>query len=238
MATTRGTVIDRVANMLGDTSTDFRTFMETSFNNMLYALHDLHDWEWKHKSGTFPTVASTESYVVATAASLTDFRSPNDIEVLWDSTNKRFLNRKELRDIRKRYPEGVTTGQPTVFAGWGDTTVYFFPIPDGAYTIKFLYTKTATEATSDANTLVTTLGVPAYVHYLFEKMCLAEGMLYHDDARRTALLEEIIKVWKPLAMQADMKHLESGARFKFWEEEVCPSGVTYDDYLRKWWAEA
>jgi len=41
-----------------------------------------------------------------------------------------------------------------------------------------------------------------------------------DEARYASMIEYYEKVLLPRAIQADMKHLESGARFKFWEEVI------------------
>lgn len=236
MSLTRGNIIDRVVRILGDTSTEFRTFLETSCNNMLFALWDRHDWTFKHKSGTFNTVAGTESYNLATSS--TDIRSAEDVEVLYDTTNGRFLTKIDLRDIRKRFPKEDTSGQPVVYAPWGATTIFLSDEPNDIFTMKYLYISVPTLPTSDSHDLFTQCGLPAHTQYLFEKMVLAEGMLDYDDDRRNAMLQEINSIWLPNAIQADMRHLESSARFKFWEEELSPSGGSYNDFLRYTWLQA
>lgn len=231
---TRGTLLDRIVAIIGNDTTAFRTYLEGSFNNMLDALFDMHDWCFKGGLGTFTTVSGTESYNLRTSS--TDIRSAQDVEVIWDKTNQRFLNPGELRDIRKTHPAQTQTGKPSVFARWGANTIYLYNNPDGAYIMNYLYTKKATYSTLDADNIETTLGVPTYVHYLLEKMVLAEAFLFDDETRRNSMLEEIEKIWKPLAIAADMKHLENSARFKFWEEELRQTGVTYDQYLARTWA--
>ena len=316
MATqTRGNLIDRVVSILGDDSTEFRTYLEGSFNNVLFALFDMHDWEWKHRTGSFVTVAGTESYDLsnvrriyhgavtggpfqigeiitgsistatgvitsvgsvfvlytplsgtlqasetitggtsgATATTsaapeggvlnIGDFRSAQDIEVLYDSTNGKWIQKVDLRDIRKRWPKEDTSGKPSIYAPWGTKTIILSDKPDAAYTMKFLYTAKATRTSADSVDLEDALGIPDYVQYVVEKMLLAEGMLKYDDNRRNALLAEIGTPLLPNtlmfnAVQADMKHLESGARFKFWEEELAASGTSFNDFLRATWANA
>ncbi len=313
MGLTRGQLLDRIASPLGDTSTKFRTYLEGSFNHAMYALYDMHDWEWKHKLGTFSTVAGTESYDLsvnkliyhgsvtggpfvagetitggtsgatgrvnsvgpvflnytavsgtlvisevitgttstATATSTTaplgglagvaDIRSAQDIEIMYDTTNGRVLPKVDLKNIRKQYPKEDTSGQPRYYAPWGDKTVYLSDEPDATYIIKYLYTSKATSSSSDSDSIETVLGIPDYVQYLLEKMVMAEAMLYYDDARRTVILQEIGSAGSRgtllfNAIAADMKHLESTARFKFWEEELCQNGLTYDQYLGRVWA--
>lgn len=313
MATqTRGNLIDRVAEILGDDSTEFRTYLAGSFNNVLFAIFDIHDWEWKHRTGQFITSAGTESYdlsnirriyhgavtggpfqvgeiitggtssatgvvsslgsvflfytplsgtlqsgevitggtSLATATTSTapdggalgvgDVRSAQDIEVLYDVTNGKWLEKVDLREIRKRWPKEDTSGKPRMYAPWGTKTIVLSDKPDAAYTMKFLYTAKAIRTTGDSVDLEDALGIPDYVHYVIEKMLLAEGMLKYDDARRNALLQEIGTPLLPNtllfnAVQADMKHLESGARFKFWEEELAASGTSFNDFLRATW---
>ncbi len=247
MELTRGNVIDRVANTLGDTSTSFRTHLETSFNEMMDVLWDLHDWNWKHKSATFSTVSGTEEYDLSSTlivSGLGDLRSSTDIEVMYDKTNGRFLLSHDLREFRKRYPKEDQSGQPTHRAPWGAKSVFLNPKPNGVFSMKFLYITKATYPADilspppnlDNVTLEANLGIPSYIHYLFEKLVLAEGMLFYDDSRRTALLNEITTLWLRNAVTADMKQLETTARFKFWEEELASSGLTFDDFLRRTWA--
>ena len=216
--------------------TDFLTFLDSRIDQALFALFDMHDWNWKHKEGTFNTVATTESYSLATPSPY--IRSSQDLEVIWDSTNKKFLDKVDLHTIRKQFPEGSQAGKPIRYAPWGTKHIYLDRIPDGIYTIKYLYLSKAVLLAADANDIETTSGVPDYVHFLLEKMVLADAMIIDNDTRRDNLLTEIIRVWKPLAVNADMKHLESSARFKFWEEELQPYGTTFDDFLRHaWWGD-
>jgi len=237
MSMTRLQLKNSIATFLerpGDS--DFLTFLDSRIDQMLFALYDIHDWNWKHKSGTFNTVASTESYNLS--ASSVDFRSSEDIEVLWDSTNKVWLDKVDLHIIRKQYPEGSQSNKPTRYAPWGTKTIFLDPIPNGIYTMNYLYISKATIPTQDSDDLEIVCGIPDYCHYLLEKMVLAEAMIIDNDNRRDNILLEIDKLWKRNAINADMKHLESSARFKFWEEELQPSGVTYDAFLRRvWWDE-
>ena len=237
MAMTRLQLKNNIATALerpGDT--DFLAYLDSRIDQMLFFLFDMHDWNWKHKSGTFNTVATTESYDISSTS--TDVRSSQDLEVLWDSTNKRFLSKVDLHIIRKQYPGGSQAGKPLRYAPWGTKTIYLDPIPDGTYVLNYLYLSKATLPTSDSDDLESVCGVPDYCQYLLEKLVLAEAMIIDNDSRRDNLLVEIDKLWKVKAVNADMKHLESTARFKFWEEELAPYGTTYDDYLRHvWWDE-
>jgi len=237
MAMTRLQLKNNIASFLerpGDT--DFLTFLDSRIDQMLFALFDMHDWNWKHKDGTFNTVASTESYDISSSSPY--IRSSQDLEVLWDSTNKRWLSKVDLHIIRKQYPEGSQEGKPIRYAPWGTKTIYLDRIPDDAFVMKYLYISKAVLMTDDADDIESTTGVPDYCHFLLEKMVLAEAMIIDNDNRRDNLLIEIERYWKKLAIDADMKHLEATARFKFWEEELKPYGTTYDDYLRHvWWDE-
>lgn len=241
MGLTRGQVLNRVVSILGDDSAVFRTYLAGSFNHVMHSLYDMHDWEWKHTSGTFNTVVGTESYDLSIPSPR--LRSAQDIECMWDKTNGRFIHKTDLRDIRKHWPKEDTSGQPTNYAPWGLRAIVLTDEPDGIYTINFLHVSKAIEATDDADDIETDLGIPDFIQYLLEKMVLAEGMLYYDDNRRAALLGEIgtpavVNSLMFNAIAADMNHLDSGARFKFWEEELRPTSLTYNDFLRRTWVGA
>jgi len=235
MAMTRLQLKNNIASLLerpGDV--DFLAFLDSRIDQALFALFDMHDWNWKHKDGSFNTVATTESYDLS--ATSTDIRSSQDIEVMWDTTNKRFLSKIDLHIIRKRYPEGSQAGQPIRYAPWGTKTIYLQDIPNDIFAMKYLYIAKATLPTADSDDLETKTGVPDYCHYLLEKLVLADAMIIDNDTRRNDLVLEIERIWKRNAINADMKHLESTARFKFWEEELKPMGTTFDDFLRyTWW---
>ncbi len=236
MTLTRANVLDRAASLIGDDSTAFRTYAETALNNCLFYLWDIHDWEFKHKIGTFNTVSGTESYNLATPTP--DIRSAQDIEVLYDKTNGRFLKKVDLKDIRKYNPQETSTSQPMSYAPWGTKTIYLHNNPDGIYVMKYLYTSKPTLPTADANDLETTCALPDYMHHVIDKMTMAEMLLYTDDSRYAAIKQEIEQLLIPRAIAADMKHLESTARFKFWDEELSHSGGSYDSFIsRSFWSE-
>jgi hypothetical protein len=230
MTMTRGNIIDRCAATLGDSSTAFRTHAETTVNNQLFDLWDRHDWEFKHKTSTFSTVAGTESYTLSSGTA--DLRSSTDIEVMYDKTNGLFLLPVDLKDVRKAYPKEDTSGKPTTYSPWGTKKVFLNPEPDGIYVINFLYTSKPTLPTSDSHDMETQCGLPDYLHHVIDEMVLAKMLFYYDDSRYTALRQEIEAVLLPNAIKADMAHLESSARFKFWEESMQSSGMSYDDLLR------
>jgi len=214
LALTRGQLIDSMVAITGDDSTGFRTRMEDSVNDQLYVLWNLHDWEFKHKSGSFNTVAGTESYDLSVSS--TDIRSANDLEILFDSTNGREIDKIDLKDIRGTYPKIDQTSKPRSYAVWGTKTVYFDVKPDGIYTMRYLYTSKPTLPTADANDLETVCGLPDYLHFLLRKMLLTEAFLVYDDSRRDNLMLEIERKWLPLARQVDLEHISETARFKCW----------------------
>jgi len=224
MALTRGQFITNVATALErPDDTAFKTQISGRLDQMLFVMFDMHDWNWKHKEGTFSTVSGTETYDVSTSS--VDVRSSQDLEVLYDSTNKTVLSKTTLRTLRRQYPEGLASGKPERYAPWDNKSIHIDNIPDAVYVMKYLYLAKATLPTSDDDDLEAVCGVPDYAHYLLEKLVLSEMMIIDNDDRRQGLLVEITKMWRPLAINADMKHLESSARFRFFEEEL---GVAYD----------
>lgn len=229
MSLTRAQLLAHVEAIFGDTSTNIDTHLQTALNNGLYYLWDAHDWNFKHKSSSFATVAGTESYTLSTGT--TDLRSSQDIEVMYDSTNGLVLPKVDLKNIRKQYPKHDSSGKPTRYAPWGSKTVFLDPKPDDAYTIKFLYLAKPTLPTQSTDDLETVCGLPDYIQPLLEEIVIGHAMRYIDDNRYGQQQELIERVLLPRAIQADMKHLESGARIKFWEEETRNQFNTYGDFL-------
>lgn len=236
MALTCTQMISRVQSILGDDDTAFTTHLQGSLNNMLLAIWDMHDWEWKHKTGTFNTVAGTEEYTLSSSAA--DIRSSQDIECLYDSTNGRVLSKVDLKEIRKKYPKHDSSGQPTHYAPWGSKKIFLHQEPDGIYVMKFLYLSKPTLPSTYSEDLESSIGIPDYMHPLLEKMLLSEGMLYVDDNRYAATVQMFSSIMLRNAIKADMRHVESNARFKFWEEELTDVYPTYDSFLSySYWAE-
>jgi hypothetical protein len=234
--TTRGDIIDRVVEVLGDTSAAFRTYLEGSFERVLYKLWDRHDWNFKHKVGNFPTVIGTESYDIATT--ITDLRSSEDIEVMYNKTKGRVISKTDLKNIRKSWPKEDTSGEPTLYAPWGGTTIYLSDNPDAVYDIHILYLSNPIMPIDDEDDLLGDLDIPVFMNHIIEDMLLIEGFRFLDDGRLASFTEELNRITLPLAIQADMKHLETTARIKFWQEELAPQGATMNDYLRHiWWGE-
>lgn len=233
MATQTATeMITRVKNILGNTTTKFTTHLQQSFKYVLDELWNMHDWNFRHKTGSFPTVAGTESYNITTAASITNLQSSNDIEIMYDSTNKRVLTKVDYQEIRRTYPGEDQSDQPMVYAPWTTVdTVYLGPKPDGIYTIKFAYISSATMPSTFSEDIETSLGVPRYLHTLLEKMLLVEAMLYYDDGRAAALQQLIDTRYLPRAIETDMRHTNSNERIKLWEEMLSQPQSNYNQYL-------
>lgn len=230
MGYTRATLLAHVETMFGDTSSNTDTFLESALNNAFYYLWDAHDWTFKHKTGSFSTVAGTETKDLS--ASSTDIRSSEDVELMYDSTNGKVLHKVDLREFRKAYPKEDTSGKPQYYAPWGSKTIYMSPEPDGIYTIKYLYLSKPTVPTADADDLETTCGLPDYIQPLLLEIVVAHMMRYLDDSRYAQQQQLIEQVLLPRAIQADMKHLESGARIKFWEEELERGTVSsFSDFI-------
>lgn len=230
MPLTRGTLLDRVQLILGDEkSTKIRTYLEESLNSMLFYLYDYHDWTFKHKNGTFTTVADQEIYDLST--STPDIRSAHDIEILYDNTNGRRIRKVNLQEIKQAFAKEDFKGTPRNYAVWGQYTIHLNAIPNAENLVdmKYLYVANPAIPTQDTDDLESVTGLPRYMHHVLEKLVLADAMLYYDDTRYTAIQASIEQVFMPRAIQADMKHLEGTAAFQFWDEESGQSA--FDEWV-------
>lgn len=230
MSYTRGQVIARVQSVLGNTSTAFETYLEGSLDNVIQTFWSWEDWEFRHKLGTFNTIANTELYNLKT--SITDLHSTQHIELIYDTTNKRFLHKTDLKAIKKSYPEENQIGQPRFYAPWGYKNVYLADIPDAIYAMKVLYLADPVLPTDDAHDLESVVGLPTYTHRVIDEWLLAYGYRYEDDNRERQQFEYVSEVLIPKLRQDEFRDLESSARFKFWQEELAPASMSYDDFLK------
>lgn len=227
---TRGEILDLCQEILGDPSTEFRTLLEGVLNKHLYTFFDLHDWNFKHKVGTFSSVAGTETYDLSVAAPT--LRSNQDLEILYETTNGRKIDKIDFKKIKALYPKEDQSGEPTLYAPWGgNTTIYMSPKPDAIYTYKFGFLARPILPVADATDLEVDCEIPAYTHPAIEQWVLLMGMQITDDDRRPNALQEFFKVWLPKAIQADMLNLENDARWRFAGDNDRSALETHTDYI-------
>lgn len=229
MSMTRGQLLDRVQAVIGDTSTKFRTYLAGSLDNELHKLWDRHDWEFKHKTGSFNTVIGTEQYDLS--VSTPSLRSTSHLELMYDKTNGSIIRKTDFKTIRKNYPDEDTSGSPTAYAPWGNNIIYLNPKADGIYEIKYLFASKAVVPTDDADDLYTVCGLPDFAQPVLEELVLSKGLFYTDDGRYNALRVEIENVLIPRLIQADQQALEQTARFKFYNEDLNFTDSTYDQFI-------
>lgn len=154
-------------DVVNDVLTRLREPTVTSVNNSSYSrligklvndakreIEDAHDWNALSSTISITTVADTYNYTLP--GSQTRFRT---FDVLNDTSNWRITYRPTtwmneqflLTTSQKGSPfyynyNGVTTA--------GDTQVDFFPIPDGAYTIRFNLTIPQPDLTADSTRIL------------------------------------------------------------------------------------
>lgn len=102
------------------------------------------NWYSLYETRTFSTVASNAKVAVAS-----DWGRTLD---LVDTSNNRVLIEDTIRAFDEADPDVDNTGTPTHFSVCDGSNYSFYPIPDGAYTIRDRYWKVPTSLTANANT--------------------------------------------------------------------------------------
>ena len=150
------------------------------------------NWKFARTSGTVATVASTESYALAS-----DFGYGRLYDVVNTTSTRRmyYISDRELDALQ---PASTTTGSPYAYRLWQSTSqvqsIQPYPIPDGVYTITYKYYRlptivdletTSTQLTNDA----LTPDLPSEFRELLVLGTLVE--LYKKDSNPLANVSEV-----------------------------------------------
>lgn len=122
-------------------------------NNGLRNIIRRHTWEFLFVEATVTTVASTETYSLASDVMR--------IYTVRNTTSSSKVNPIRVLDFYKSYPNPTATGSPTLYrlSGLAQTSasslplyqVSLFPIPDAVYSLKYTYYKRVSDLSADAD---------------------------------------------------------------------------------------
>lgn len=120
---------------------DQTTLAKNSINDVLGEITSQGTFKWMEDTDNFATVASTESYVIATVHS-NAFAAYKNIVSMRQITSVPYSSLKyvgpEEYDNTIPYPAGDPEGKPLFFTEKAGSW-YLYPIPDDAYTIEVLF---------------------------------------------------------------------------------------------------
>ena len=128
-------LIIRVINFIGNTSTDFKTFMENALPLAEYRIFKLHDWDYLKKQGmTLDVTNGTRTYELNSTniGGLVgdESFSPDDVEIITSPENGSIVRKVELQKIRRFDPES-DDGSDVTFPQWwapiDDKSIILYP---------------------------------------------------------------------------------------------------------------
>lgn len=112
------------------------------------------DWDFLRLDFSFNTVAATSTYAKSTVSNLANWKK-DSVRIYQTTVNdEQFLYFKEwdeFRDFRLFGPTASATGRPIEFSIKPDKSLVLWPIPDGIYTIRGEYYRTAHVMTANTD---------------------------------------------------------------------------------------
>ena len=132
---TRLEMVTNIADSVGNTSTIFKTRLETNIDLWQKEFYMLRDWSFSYKSGIgdtckFALVAGQEEYTLSTAVLGFDMDNTN-IEAVYTVApgTARLFTPATLREIRVGDPGQESTGKPIHFAPLKHNKIVVWPSP-------------------------------------------------------------------------------------------------------------
>lgn len=157
--TTNGDILATILDRYDDNSSSTTNTARREITSTLRKIWSMPvDWKFARQKGTFPTVAATATYSLAS-----DFGFGRLYDVVNTTTRVRMIYWPD-RELDAWQPAYVTSGSPYAYKLWDVSTsgvqqIQPYPIPDGAYTITYKYYRlptivdletTSTQSTNDA----------------------------------------------------------------------------------------
>jgi hypothetical protein len=148
--------------------------------------NELYGYIWQADQIIAQEFGCVQTYAVATSVTAgSAYTIPTGClyltDVEWNSVKlKRLIDKRDQNALEfQGYGSTPRSGQPTVYRQWGNS-VYLYPVPDQAQTIKYWYCQNAPKITQTS----TELASPEYFHvhyadYLLYRMYLKD----QDDGR-------------------------------------------------------
>jgi hypothetical protein len=132
-----GDLLNQVAYDAGETSGEYREAARRWLNLTRAEIADWGLWRSALKTDTFATAAATTSGIYP----MTGYQALS-LDTMYDETNNGPITHEAIKTLRDIDPDKSTTSSPYHWAEMGqdqagEWNIYLWPIPDGAYTIRF-----------------------------------------------------------------------------------------------------
>ena len=143
-------IISQVKDLFDDASAGANTTIRRLVAPVLWDIYRRKKWKFARKETTVATVASAESYTLAS-----DYDFGGMVSVVNDTANTRVSYISD-DDFDRMYPDGSASGSPTLYRLWNISSntqqISFYPIPSAVETITYKYYRKPTVVDLSTNT--------------------------------------------------------------------------------------
>jgi len=124
-------IIDRVVSYIGNTSTDFATYIEETISLAEFRFCKAHDWSFLYKQGLSLTVTNGTSEYALSVGNIGFYMPITNVETIFSPAASLTLKRLDTTQVRRLDPEtddGESTSYPQVWSeGSGENSIIIWP---------------------------------------------------------------------------------------------------------------
>ncbi len=181
-------LISDITDKFDDASAGATTTIRRLVAPTLWDIYRRAKWKFARKETTVATVASTESYTLAS-----DYEFGSMVSVVNDTANRRVSYISD-DDFDRIFPDGSASGSPTWYRLWNVSSniqqISFYPIPSAVETITYKYYRkpTIVDLSTDTTNDTATPDLPQQYRELIVLGVLIE--LFKKDESQLASVHE------------------------------------------------
>lgn len=230
----RDEFIEQLQDVVGNNSSDFRTYLQKMITAWQFEFNGMHDWSYLHKSGeedslSFQTTIDEKSYTTNTATVGFEMDVSN-IETIYTKTadHARVLTKVSLEELKKWDPgEETPTNYPTHWAPYGRQGVIVYPTPHVQETFYIDGKVDGAELYDPSNPATDVqIPIPYKRQSCFFQFCLYKALQRERDPSAEKELQVFQSALR-VAVADDTRELMSTLRIKSYDEMV--TGDRYYD---------
>jgi hypothetical protein len=123
-------IVSRVVKYVGNTTTEFQTYIQNTLPLAEFRFCKAHDWEFLHKTNLSLAVTNGTREYELSVANIGYYMSAENVESIYHEDKGVYLKRKNLQEIRRFDPQnddGSATDTPTMWAPSGDNKILLWP---------------------------------------------------------------------------------------------------------------
>ena len=123
-------IVSRVITFVGNTTTDFRTYVENTLPLAEFRFCKAHDWQFLHKNNLSLAVTNGTNEYELSVANIGDYMAAENVESIYNEEKGLYLKRVDLQEIRRFDPksdDGSDEDGPRWWAPIGDNKILLYP---------------------------------------------------------------------------------------------------------------